>query len=77
MTRAECEAKLIEHMEAMVEILHQHSPNSTYLCAMWSESENGEFFTINNECFNQEAPDRDTPVYCHKFGSGELISITA
>lgn len=75
-TRAECEKQLQEHLEAMVAILHEYSPGSTYLFVSWSEDENGAFFSINNECFNREAPDRETPVYCHKIGGNDWVSVT-
>ena len=74
MDRAECEKKLQEHLEAMVAILHQYSPGSTYLYAAWSENEEVSYFCINNECFNPEAPDRNTPIYCHKLGSNDWVS---
>lgn len=76
MDRTECEAKLMEHLQAMVAILHEYSPGSTYLYAAWSVEEVGRFFCINNECFNPEAPDRDTPIYCHKLNDGEVVSVT-
>ena len=76
MTRAECEKQLAEHLEAMVEILHQYSPGSTYLYAAWSEDEGKQHFHINNEYFDHESLCRDTPVDCCKIGSKEWVSIT-
>ena len=76
MSREECEKQLQEHLEAMVAILHKYSPGSTYLYAAWSENEEKSFFSINNECFNPEAKDRETPVYCCKIGGNDWVSIT-
>ena len=75
MTRAECEKQLMEHLESMVAILHQYSPNSEYLQAGFVKDENGVFFTIHNEGFNPDATDSNAPVYCHKLGNSELVSI--
>lgn len=75
MTRTECEKKLAEHLEAMVAILHQYSPRSKYFMATWSEDEKCSYFCFNNESFNPEAPDRDTPVYSHKLGGNEWVSM--
>ena len=75
MTREECKKKLAEHLEAMVAILHKYSPGSTYLYAAWSENDKESYFCINNEGFNPKAPDRDTPVCCHKFGGNDWVSV--
>ncbi len=75
MTRAECEKQLGEHLEAMIAILHQYSPGSKYLYAAWSEDEKGSYFCINNEYFNPESPDRETPVDCCKIGGRDWVSM--
>lgn len=74
MTRAECEKKLAEHLEAMVAILHQYSPGSTYLSAAWYGNAGGAYFCINN-AFCVEAPDRKTPINCHKIGGSDWVSM--
>lgn len=76
MTRAECEAKLMEHLEAMVAILHEYNPKSTYLYASWSEDAERSYFVINNEYFDLESPDNKLPICCYKIGGGELVSET-
>jgi hypothetical protein len=75
MTRAECEAKLMEHMEAMVAILHEYNPGSTYLYSCYSEYEGSTFVQINNAHFDDSCPeDKRLPLHCHKFGGKEMVS---
>ena len=76
MTREECEAKLMEHLEAMVDLLHEYSPESTYLCASWSKDDRNTHFAINNEYFDNESPARDRPINCYRSNGGEIISIS-
>lgn len=75
MSRKEVEAKLMEHMKAMVAILLEYNPDSTFLAASWLKDETGTNTSVWNAYFDLEKPDSDTPINCFMLDDGELRSI--
>lgn len=73
MTRAECEAKLIEHMEAMLSIYHEYNPDGKYLSAYCIVGKDGASISVNNEYYDNDISDGKFPIDCHKCG-GEIHS---
>ena len=52
MTQKECETKIAEHMEAIVEILHEYSPRCKYLSMAYIAQCGSESISFNNAHFN-------------------------
>lgn len=64
MTRKECESKIAEHMEAIIEIVHQYSPDCRYLSAGYIEQDGNKSYHFNNESF--EATSTVAPIDFYK-----------
>lgn len=73
MTRAECEAKLMKHMEAMVKILHKYNPECKYLSCSYSENHGEPHISMNNRCWG-DGEDVMLPVSCFKTGNEPIYS---
>ena len=73
MTRTECEAKLMELMEAMVSVLHEYNPKCEYLSCSYNTTPQGErHISISNDCFK----DAVQGIGCFKIGDGPIYSYT-
>lgn len=71
MTRAECEAKLIELMEQMVAILHEYNPECDFLSCAYSTPQGKPHISIHNSAFAEAGS-----IGCFKSGDGPLYSYT-
>lgn len=66
MTRAECEAGIEKHMEAIIGILKEYSPECKYLSACYIENDEYTTYFVNNEHFRPNSPDAKRPIWVHK-----------
>lgn len=71
MNRARCEAKIMEHMEAIVDILHEYAPECKYLSLSYIQGTGGAHLCASNAYF---AEDKKKPIDCFKIGSDPLHS---
>ena len=71
MTRAECEAKLMELAEAMVAVLHEYDQNSRYLSVFYSETNGEPHINIYNDWQRGDI----LPIECWKTGNDPISSL--
>ena len=62
MNRNECEQAIREHMENIVEALHQYAPNCQYLTLAYITDEEDSSIMFNNRCHDEDA---DAPINFH------------
>lgn len=53
MTREECEKLIAEKLHEIIDIYLQYNPDGRYLSMTFQKDENGRFYTIRNECWDQ------------------------
>lgn len=73
MTRAECEAKLMKHMEAMVKILHKYNPECKYISCFYNAEDGEQHISMNNRCYTG-GEDCMRPINCFKIGENPIYS---
>lgn len=62
MTRSECETRIAEHMEAIIEIAKQYNPATNYIQACYLNDKTGETYSVNNAHFEHGNPDEKLPI---------------
>lgn len=73
MTRSQCEAKLMKHMEAMVKILKQYNPECKYLACSYCAEDGTPHISMNNRCY-RDGEDVMLPINCFKRGEDPVYS---
>lgn len=68
MTRQECEKKILEKLEEIVDIYHEYHPSGRYLNLDYMSDEDGDFYGFNNRYWvfddpdSEDGEDKDIPV---------------
>lgn len=62
MTRAECETRIAEHMEAIIQIAKEYNPHTKYLSAAYCADKTHESYYLHNEYFSHDSPDEKLPI---------------
>lgn len=62
MTRVECETRIAEHMEAIIDIAKQYSPDTKYFTACYCADKGREAYYFQNEHFVKGSPDENHPI---------------